>query len=97
MTLNDLPVHNKDLQDYFANYFKSKITNIVNESNLNENVYNGRKKLIVNNMDFMDENNIIEAVKSIKLKNAEGYDRIPQRFLVDRITMLIAPLKFYFQ
>ena len=96
MTLNDLPIPKIDLQDTIANHFKSKIDNIVNESTINANVYNGKKKLNVNNLDFMDESNIMEAVKSIKLKNAEGYDRIPQRFLIDGISILILPLKILF-
>ena len=43
MTLNDLPIPKIDLQDTIANHFKSKIDNIVNESTINANVYNGKK------------------------------------------------------
>ena len=31
----------------------------------------------------MTEEKIIEAVKSLKMKNCEGSDRLPQRMLVD--------------
>ena len=42
--------------------------------------------------DFMSENDIIECVKQLKLKNCEDYDRIPQRILIDGISILINPL-----
>ena len=41
--------------------------------------------------DFMSENDIIECVKQLKLKNCEDYDRIPQRILIDGISILINP------
>ena len=40
----------------------------------------------------MSQSDIIECVKSIKVKNCEGYDRIPQRILVDGIDHLAKPL-----
>ena len=36
--------------------------------------------------------NIRTAILSLKLKNSEGYDRIPQRILLDGITLLIEPI-----
>ena len=44
----------------------------------------------------MNENDVLDAVYSLKLKNSEGYDGIPQRFLIDGITILIKPLKDLF-
>ena len=35
---------------------------------------------------------ILECIKQLKIKNCEGYDRIPQRFLIDGIEILIKPL-----
>ena len=40
----------------------------------------------------MSENEILEYVKQLKLKNCEGYDRISQRFLIDGFSILINPL-----
>ena len=40
----------------------------------------------------MDRESILECVKTLKLKNCEGYNRIPQRILVDGIDKLINPL-----
>ena len=44
----------------------------------------------------MSQSDIIECVKSIKVKNCEGYDRIPQRILVDGIDHLAKPLTHLF-
>ena len=44
----------------------------------------------------MTTENIMKAVKSIKMKNAEGNDRIPQRILIDGISVLMAPLSYLF-
>ena len=38
---------------------------------------------------FMTGLNISECVKKIKIKNTEGYDRIPQRILVDGVDQLL--------
>ena len=43
------------------------------------------KKVNPENKMFMDRNSIKECIKSIKMKNTEGYDRIPQRILVDGV------------
>ena len=44
------------------------------------------------NLDFMTKTDIISCVKMLKVKNCEGYDRIPQRVLIDGIDLLINPL-----
>ena len=35
-------------------------------------------------------------MKEIKLKNSEGWDRIPQRILIDRTEILVKPLSVSF-
>ena len=44
----------------------------------------------------MTADNIVTAVKSLKIKNCEGHDRIPQRILVDGIEILKTPLAVLF-
>ncbi len=44
----------------------------------------------------MSEQKILEAVASIKLKNCERYDLIPQRILIDEIHTLGKPLSTLF-
>ena len=92
MTYNNLPIDSKDLPDVFARHFKTKISTIVNESIVNNNVYNGQRKLYVDDHNFMNQNDINEAVSTLKLKNSEGFDRIPQRFLIDGILFTLKPL-----
>ena len=46
---------------------------------------------------FMTSKDIRECIKSIKLKNTEGYDGIPQRVLVDGLKQLLAPLTHLFE
>ena len=56
----------------------------------------GQKKVSAEDKMFMDEVAILECVKTIPLKNTEGFDRIPQRILVDGIGVLIKPLGILF-
>ena len=46
---------------------------------------------------FMTVENIRECMSNIKIKNTEGYDRIPQRILVDGLEQLIVPLTHLFK
>ena len=43
---------------------------------------------------FMDENSIRECISTLKVKNNEGFDRIPQRILSDGVENLIIPHGF---
>ena len=97
LTLDNTVINEDDIPDVFASFFKNKITNIVNESRININVYNGTQKMVINDRNFMTENNVIKAIMSLKCKNCEGYDRIPQRILIDGIQYLAKPLSFLFE
>ena len=44
----------------------------------------------------MTSDNILKAVSSIKMKNSEGDDRIPQRIIIDGISLLLRPLTVLF-
>jgi hypothetical protein len=44
------------------------------------------------NKNFMDLQSVKECITSLKIKNKEGFDRIPQRVLVDGIDYLLAPI-----
>ena len=41
--------------------------------------------------------NVETCIKSIKIKNCEGYDRIPQRILADGAELLLEPLSKLFE
>ena len=85
------------LSNYFAEFFNNKIKNALDSTQINQNVYNGKRKVISNNKMFMGQNEILECVNSIKIKNCEGHDRIPQRILVDGIDHLIGSLTQLFK
>ena len=44
----------------------------------------------------MCENDVLNAIMSLKTKNCEGYDRIPQRFLTDGAPILLKPISVLF-
>ena len=46
--------------------------------------------------DFMTCNKIFECIGDLKLKNTEGYDRIPLRILIDGRILLNSPLTSLF-
>ena len=83
MYINDKKVPENDIANYFATYFEGKVDKIVKNSSIDHNVYNGTGKLVVAESDFMSPFDILECVKQLKIKNCEGYDRIPQRILIN--------------
>ena len=95
--LSKQKVKNDDIPDAFASHFVNKINTIVNESNVDkDHVYNGTQKITSQNLNFMTADNIITAVKRMKIKNCEGHDRITQRIIIDGIEYLKAPLAVLF-
>jgi hypothetical protein len=78
--------------DKFAAYFDEKIRNILSTLDIKEGVYNGSRKITANMEHFMDLDSVRECILSPKLKNSEGFDRIPQRVLVDGVDQLIKPI-----
>ena len=76
----------------FGHFFSDKVTKITRSTILNPEVYNGVPKINCNNDFFMSRSEVETCLKSIKLKNSEGYDRIPQRILADGALILLTPL-----
>ena len=70
MTFNNIEIANCDLPDYFAKFFKDKVADIVEEQQINDSVYNGKRKICCSDLHFMSIDNIVEAVKSLKNKNS---------------------------
>ena len=83
MFYSDIKIDQNLLPDTFADCFESKVRKIVNEQTISASVYNGRKKIDVIDCNFMRRFEITKAIKTLKAKNCEGHDRIPQRILVD--------------
>ena len=51
------------LVDVFTVHFKTKVTEILNELNLKDNVYNGLSKAVTKNLNFLSELSIGNASK----------------------------------
>jgi hypothetical protein len=96
LSLHGVPVQQDNLADTFANFFNDKVLGFSNETVVCDNVYNGQTKVHCDDKMFMSSQKITECVKSIKIKNSEGYDRIPQRILADGIDHLVMPLSHLF-
>ena len=93
---NNIEINNGKIPEAFAELFSNKVKNIANEVAIDNEIHNGFKKINSENQFFMSSADVEECVKNIKIKNCEGYDRIPQRILVDGITVLINPLRILF-
>ena len=63
---------------------------------MDPSVYNGVRKMVAGNEMFMSIGEVENCIRSIKIKNCEGYDRIPQRVLIEDIDHLLNPLSKLF-
>jgi hypothetical protein len=97
MFKNNSEVDYESLPDEFAKFFDSKVKNIVNSVTVNSDVYNGQRLVISGVNMFMDTEAIISVVGTMKVKNSKGYDRIPQRVIIEGINHLIKPLTNLFK
>ena len=97
MSFNETKIKNDDLPDQFAKFFTNKINSITSTTQISNTVYNGKKKVDHPNSFFMTEKDILDCLCKIKIKNCEGFDRIPQRVLVDGAPILIHPLRELFR
>ena len=59
------------LPNSFAEFCNNKIKTALDSTQINQNVYNGKRKVISNNKMFMGQNEILECVNSIKIKNCD--------------------------
>ena len=90
-------LQNNNKPTAFGDLFFNKVKNITEQTLTNPNVYNGHIK-ITEHLDFtLGEKEVGESIKSLKTKNCEGFDRIPQRVLTDGINELTPPLTILFQ
>lgn len=84
------------IPDRFASYFDEKIKTLLSSVKIENDVYNGKKKMDAENKMFMTTKDVEECLKMLKNKNSEGFDRIPQRILVDGKDYLLDPLSKLF-
>jgi hypothetical protein len=81
----------------FSSYFKSKIENLEESFSPSGGVYNGCKFINSEERNFMTEERVGECLNELKIKNCEGYDRIPMRILKDGASVLRSPLSSLFR
>ena len=92
MFFDGLEVEVNLIPDCFVNYLEGKVSDLSTRVSIDAGVYNGSRKVVSTEKNFMTKENIIKAVKLIKNKNSEGHDMIPQRAMIDGIDILIDPL-----
>ena len=80
-----------DIPNAFSSFFNSKITTHVKNTTMSPNVYNGKNKIIVQNRNFMNRNDVNECMKLLKSKHCEGYDHIPLCIISDARDILLDP------
>ena len=97
MIFNGNRITGPELSECFAEFFDKKVLGIVESTKVDQGVYNGRRKIHAEDGIFMTSARIIECVKSLKIKNTEGYDRIPQRIIIDGLDALSKPLTKLFE
>ena len=93
MNENNITIPNVTLPDRFASFFHTKILNLTRDVTIDVGVYNGEEKVTCSDYNFMDLDSVISVMKGLKPKNSEGYDRIPQRILVDGVDVLCKPVQ----
>ena len=96
MIYNNETLSGYDACESFAKFFEAKVNDIVKDTIIDPTVHSGVRRIYANDNMFMTRENIINSVKSLKIKNNEGYDRIPQRVLIDGLEILIEPLTIFF-
>ena len=96
MTIGNVVVSGDERCNHFADYFESKVKSITDDTVVDPGVFNGDRKLEADDFMFMTRSDVEKCIKCIKLKNSEGYDRIPQRVIVDGMEQLIDPLSNMF-
>ena len=93
LTLGGRPVAGCDVANSFAKHFYQKIKLNVNKTKIDSNaVYNGKRKLLVQNRNFMKKSDVMDCISDLPNKKCEGFDRIPVCMLRDCRNILLDPL-----
>ena len=90
LTVEGASVSPHNLAGAFASYFNNKVQSNVNRAIVNAGgVFNGKCKLIVQNINFMAENDVNHCLDDLNSKKCEGFDRIPVCMLHDACGVLL--------
>ena len=97
MTLGCGPVAAGDIAGSFAAHFNGKVVSTVQKTKVDQNVYNGKCKLIVQNSNFMKIDDVKECMNLLITKKCEGYDRIPLLCIAHAKEVLLRPMSILFE
>jgi hypothetical protein len=79
MTIDEEKITKGKVAETFAKHFRTKVSSIIESTNINTGVFNGIKLFDAEDSNFMTEENVNKTLRGLKIKNCEGYDRIPLR------------------
>jgi hypothetical protein len=94
---NQQEIQHDNTQDKFARFFETKVRSITDSFIIEDGVYNGKRKVITEDVMFMDQSSIRKEMQSIKIKNSKGYDRILQRIIKESLEILVCPFTELFK
>ena len=66
MSFGGVSVAGNEVAEAFAQFFENKVKKIVNSSQIDENVYNGRQKMATISGDLMTATDILECINQLK-------------------------------
>ena len=89
---NGIELPKDSVASAFGDMFTKKVKLLVESTAIHPQVHNGNQKIFHHNNPAITAIDILECVKSLKIKNCEGFDRIPQRILSEGINYLLPPL-----
>ena len=87
--LNKIDIIDGNTEEVFAEYFDYNVKTIVNSFKVDNEAYNIHTKLNCVSQNFINEITVMKALDSIKIKNTDGYNRIPQQKLNEGKSILI--------
>jgi hypothetical protein len=96
LTRDGINYDRKAAPEAFSKYFKTKISILEEGMTIHEEVWNGKKIINSENVNFMTPERVEGCLRNLKSKNCEGPDRLPLRILKDGVTVLAKPLSVLF-
>ena len=60
-------IDDRNVCDEYARYFDEKVKNIVDTTTIDENIYNGERKIYSNSKMFMNEASVKECILDLKI------------------------------
>ena len=88
---NEIYKTDESLAQGFADFFRKKVEGIVAEMEIDQNIYNGSKKVIAASEYLFTLDNVVKTMQNLKDKSSYGVDNIPVKILRDGCEILAKP------